>query len=84
MPISNVEELRTVMSLELDKLRSKEVSASGANAAANLAGKIISSVRLEMEYNKMVGATPHISFLNVKEKDGDPLKIENKKENGYD
>lgn len=64
MTISNVEDLRNYMAEELERLRTKESTPATANAAANIAGKMMSSVKMELEYNKMVGASPNISFLN--------------------
>ncbi len=63
MSITNVYELRDFMSEELHRLRSGNSTPSMTNASANLCGKIMQSVKMELEYNKMVGATPNISFL---------------------
>jgi hypothetical protein len=63
MSINNVEELRAFMAEELQRLRNKESTPASANAAANIAGKIMNSVKMELEYNKMVGASPSIKFL---------------------
>ncbi len=64
MTINTVEELRNFMSEELERLRNKESTPASANAAANIAGKVMSSVKMELEYNKMVGASPSIPFLS--------------------
>jgi hypothetical protein len=63
MSINNVEELRDFLSQELDRVREGKSTPASANASANLAGKILSSVKMELEYNKMAGATPNIGFL---------------------
>lgn len=63
MTITNVEELRNFMADELERLRNKDSTPASANAAANIAGKMMQSVKMELEYNKMVGATPNIGFL---------------------
>jgi hypothetical protein len=63
MPIQNVEELRDFLAQELDRVREGKATPASANASANLAGKILSSVKLELEHNKMAGATPNIGFL---------------------
>jgi len=63
MPISNVEELRNYLANELERVSSGQTTPAAANASANLAGKILSSVKMELEYNKMVGSTPKIGFL---------------------
>lgn len=63
MGIKNVEELRDFLSNELERVSSGDTTPAAANASANLAGKILSSVKMELEYNKMAGATPNIGFL---------------------
>jgi len=63
MGINNVEELRSFLADELERVSGGETTPAAANASANLAGKILSSVKMELEYNKMVGATPQIGFL---------------------
>ncbi len=63
MSIKTVEDLRNFMAEELERLRKKESTPASANAAANIAGKMMSSVKMELEYNKMVGASPVIPFL---------------------
>lgn len=63
MSISNVDELRNYLSNELERVSAGQTTPAAANASANLAGKILSSVKMELEYNKMVGATPQIGFL---------------------
>jgi len=61
--IKNVEELREFLSNEMSKLANGEATPSSVNAMANLAGKMLQSVKLEVEYNRIVGATPNIDFL---------------------
>lgn len=63
MSIQTVEDLRNFMAQELERLRDKESTPAAANAAANIAGKMMSSVKMELEYHKMVGVTPAIPFL---------------------
>jgi hypothetical protein len=66
MAITNVDELREFLSKEMEKVSSGESTPANANAQANLAGKIIQSVKIELDYNKMVGANPSIKFLGEK------------------
>lgn len=63
MSINNVEELRSFLASELERVSAGTVTPASANASANLAGKMLSSVKMELEYNKMVGVTPQIGFL---------------------
>lgn len=63
MAITNVEELREFLSKELVRVSTGEITPATANASANLAGKVLSSVKMELEYNRMAGASPNIAFL---------------------
>lgn len=62
--MQTINDLRNFILEEMNRLKNQESTPASANAAANLAGKVISSVKMELEYNKMVGATPSIPFLN--------------------
>lgn len=64
MTIKTVEELRDFLSIEMERLKNGETTPANANASANLSGKILSSVKMELEYNKMVGTSPNIVFLS--------------------
>lgn len=66
MPVdlTNVVELRNVLCEEISKIRKGETTPANLNAIVNASGKIISSVKLELEYNKAVGIkTPNIDFV---------------------
>jgi hypothetical protein len=63
MALSTVEELRDFMAKDLERVSKGETTPATANAAANLCGKILQSVKLELEYNKITGTHPNISFL---------------------
>lgn len=63
MSIKNVEELRDYLASELERVSAGEITPATANASANLAGKILSSVKMELEYNRMSGSSPDIGFL---------------------
>jgi hypothetical protein len=70
--IMNLNDLRDFLANELKRVAKGESTPATANASANLAGKILSSVKLELEYNKMVGTAPKIDFIKIN-------KIESKK-----
>lgn len=63
MAINNVEELREFLSRDLERVSNGDITPAVANASANLSGKILQSVKLELEYNAAVGAQPNINFL---------------------
>jgi hypothetical protein len=51
-------ELRGILSDEIEKLRTDKGTAQTANAISNACGKILSSVKLELEAYKMMGRKP--------------------------
>ena len=56
-------ELRAVLADEIAKIREGTTTAAQVNAISNATGKILSTVRLEMEYYKLVGGTPNIPMM---------------------
>lgn len=56
-------ELRTILSEQIEKIRAGQATAASVNAISNATGKILSSVKLELEYHKMVGKTPNMPGL---------------------
>jgi hypothetical protein len=73
--INTINDLRDSLANELKRISSGETTPASANAYANICGKILSSVKLELEYNKMVGTTPKIDFIISQNKE---KQLENK------
>lgn len=63
MAITNVQELRTFLANDLERVSTGDITPAVANASANLSGKILQSIKLEVEYNQYVGANTNIGFL---------------------
>lgn len=63
--IDNSEELRKFLATELKKVCSGDSTPAMANAAANLSGKIISSVNMELQYCRMTQQIPYIDFIKI-------------------
>ena len=61
----NINDLREILSEEIDKLRAGKTTPANINAITNATGKIFSSVKLEMEYAKILGEKPDIKYLGV-------------------
>ncbi len=59
----SLDEIRVILSDEIAKVRDGESSPARANAVTNATGKILSSVKLEMEYFRLIGRTPNIPML---------------------
>ncbi len=57
------DELRNFLFRELERVSSGEITPAAANASANVSGKVLSSIKLELEYNKMAGLNPKIDFF---------------------
>lgn len=45
------------------KIREGNTTAASVNAISNATGKILSTVKLEMEYYRLIGKTPNIPLL---------------------
>ncbi len=59
----NVVDLRDDLIKVYNKLRKNEIGVSEAKQAANVAGKIMSTAKAQIEYNKAVGNTGQIKFM---------------------
>jgi hypothetical protein len=59
----NVTELRNDLIKVYNQLRSQEIGQTEAKELSNVSGKIISSAKTQMEYNKMTGSKSAIKFL---------------------
>ena len=66
--------MRNILSEEIDKLREGKTTAANVNAVTNATGKILSTVKLEMEYAKLLGKNPHIAFVGLIEESTEPAK----------
>lgn len=62
--IQTVNDLRTVLAEEIVKLRAGTTTAANVNAIVNASGKILSTIKSELEYVKLVGGTPSIPFIS--------------------
>lgn len=61
--MKNIKQLRAELCLVFNELRAKEISIPQAKELANGAGKIINSVKLELEYASLRKEVPVIDFL---------------------
>jgi flagellar biosynthesis/type III secretory pathway chaperone len=65
--IKTVNDLRTILAEEISKIRNGTTTAANVNAITNATGKILSTVKMEIEYNKLLGKTPFIPFIESSE-----------------
>ena len=63
--VTNVVELRESLLEVYDKLRDGEMGIREAKEQANVAGKIIQSAKLQVEYNAYMKSQSTIAFLDV-------------------
>lgn len=64
----DVNDLRDVLMDDIRRLRAGETTAANVNAVCNAVGKVLSTVKLQMEYAKLTGRTPEIPLLHAKTK----------------
>ena len=70
----DINSLRTILAEEIIKLRNEETTPANVNAITNATGKILSTVKLEMEYNKLLGRTPSIDFIELKDRKSEKIE----------
>lgn len=63
MRINSIDDLRQHAISTLEKLESKKIDMAEAGVTAKLYESLISSLKTEMEYHKMLGNLPKIKFL---------------------
>ena len=61
--MKNVKDLRDELIQTFEQLRSGKVGISEAKELANVSGKILSSAKLQLEYNKYAQSKNRIKFL---------------------
>ena len=64
--MKDINELRENLSKVFSDLRSFEITPKEASELNNCAGKIINSLKVELEYKALKDGIPNIDFLNVK------------------
>ncbi len=72
-------DLRQMLSEEIDSVRAKKTTPGAVNAICNATGKFLSTIKLEMEFAKMIGKEPSIKFLQLMDKPSEPLPSVRKK-----
>ncbi len=63
LEVETIGDLRRMLLDEIGELRKKQTTAAHLNALVNATGKILSTVKAEMEYAKMVGYKAKIDFI---------------------
>lgn len=63
--MQNIEELRASLADNYEKMKAKTMDLKMGKELANTAGKIINSIKVELEYNSMMDVKKEIPFLSV-------------------
>jgi hypothetical protein len=64
--MQNITDLRDSLLDNYEKIKSKEMELKDGKELANTAGKILNSLKIELEYNTLVGNKNKIDFLELK------------------
>jgi len=64
--MNNITELRAELSTLFNDLRNGDVEVKIAQEMNNSAGKIINTVKVQLEYHSLLGDKPEIDFLSNK------------------
>lgn len=66
-PPKNIKQLRDDLLLVYTKQRNGEVTPAEVRETNNTARTIVSSCKVQLEYSRLKGEPPHVSFLDVQE-----------------
>ena len=61
--MQNITDLRNSLLDNYEKMKSKEMELKDGKELANTAGKILNSLKIELEYNTLIGNKNKIEFL---------------------
>lgn len=61
--MKNITDLRNSLLSDYSAMKNNEMDLKKGKELANCAGKIISSLKVELEYNKLLGVKKEIDFL---------------------
>lgn len=58
-------QIRDLLCEEIDDLRAKKTTPSAVNAVVNATGKILTTIKMELEYAKSLGKTANMKFIEL-------------------
>ena len=64
--MQNITELRTSLADNYTKMKAGKMNIALGKELSNAAGKIVNSLKVELEYNHMMGIKQKISFMETK------------------
>jgi len=66
--LKTVTDIRDMLTEEITRLRNGDTTPAAVNAIVNATGKVLSTVKMEIDYNKLVGRMPEIPFIKSGQK----------------
>lgn len=60
--MKSMTDIRELLSEQMDALKKQETTPGSVNAVCNATGKFLSTIKLEMEFARMIGKTPEGAF----------------------
>ena len=69
--ITTVNDLRKILAEEISKVRSGDTTAANVNAIVNASGKILTTIKMEIDYAELSGKPLTISWLDAEAKKND-------------
>ena len=69
--ITTVNDLRKILAEEISKVRSGDTTAANVNAVVNASGKILTTIKMEIDYAKLSGKPLTLSWLDAEAKKND-------------
>jgi len=64
--MKNIVELRKSLADNYEKMKANEMELKLGKELANTAGKLINTIKVELEYNQVIGEKNRIPFLDSK------------------
>jgi hypothetical protein len=63
--MKTMHQIREMLCEEIDALRAKTTTPANVNAIVNATGKILTTVKMEMEYAKLMNKQPDLQFMSL-------------------
>ena len=63
--MKTMHQIREMLCEEIDSLRAKTTTPANVNAIVNATGKILTTVKMEMEYAKLMNKQPDLQFMTL-------------------
>jgi hypothetical protein len=70
--MKTMNEIREILCEEIDALRNKKTTPANVNAVVNATGKILTTIKMEMEYAKSIGKQADMKFIELPPESKEP------------